>query len=190
MTATDNLTPFVIDSSFDVDTRSIEVRLSEAIAPGTLTPSSIQVTNTTSGETFISTNLTFNANHVLHVALPSLGDGNYSFKLPARSLEDAAGNTSSSAITLAAGQSFVLAGDADHDRDVDFNDLLRLAKNYGQSGKTFSQGDFNYDGVVDFNDLLILAKSYNATLSAAAAATATELPAPVARHRVAEELLS
>jgi hypothetical protein len=55
------------------------------------------------------------------------------------------------------------AGDANLDGVVNFADLLRLAKNYGQSpaGSAWYGGDFNYDGVVNFGDLLILAKNYN-----------------------------
>jgi hypothetical protein len=66
---------------------------------------------------------------------------------------------------------FVLAGDANRDRKVDFNDLVVLAQNYHSTGgKTFAQGDFNYDGNVDFNDLVILAQRYNTGLAAPAPA--------------------
>ena len=67
----------------------------------------------------------------------------------------------------------VFRGDADHDGTVNFNDLLAIARNYGQSGRTNSQGDANYDGAVDFNDLLILARSYNTTLATVPAAAAS-----------------
>jgi hypothetical protein len=64
---------------------------------------------------------------------------------------------------------YVLGADANHDRVVNFDDLLVLAKNYNKVGVTFDEGDFNYDGLVNFDDLLILAKSYNKVL---------ELPPP------------
>jgi parallel beta-helix repeat protein len=64
---------------------------------------------------------------------------------------------------------FHLSGDANHDRHVDFNDLVVLAQNYNQAQKTFSQGDFNYDSGTDFNDLVMLAQRYNTSLPAAAA---------------------
>jgi hypothetical protein len=69
---------------------------------------------------------------------------------------------------------FVLAGDANHDRTVDFNDLVPLAQNYNTfGGKVFVEGDFNHDGNVDFNDLVLLAQRYNTTLAPPPA------PAPV-----------
>lgn len=62
----------------------------------------------------------------------------------------------------------ILAGDANRDRRVDFADLLVLARNYNQSGRTYSEGNFDYssDGLVGFGDLLILAREYNGSLSA------------------------
>lgn len=58
-----------------------------------------------------------------------------------------------------------LAGDADLDLDVDFDDLLSLAQNYGISptAKTWRQGDFSYNSVVDFDDLLLLAQNYGSS---------------------------
>lgn len=57
---------------------------------------------------------------------------------------------------------FTLAGDANRDGVVGFDDLLTVARNYGGSGKTFSEGNFDYDpaGNVGFSDLLILARNY------------------------------
>lgn len=59
-----------------------------------------------------------------------------------------------------------LSADATLDGRVDFDDLLKLAQNYGASGSGigWSRGDFTYDGKVDFDDLLLLAQSYNAAL--------------------------
>jgi hypothetical protein len=59
---------------------------------------------------------------------------------------------------------FVLAGDADRDRDVDVNDLGILATNWQQSPRTFSQGDFDFSGTVDVNDLGILATRWQQQL--------------------------
>src|SRR6185503_20032473 len=70
---------------------------------------------------------------------------------------------------------FKLSGDANHDRAVNFTDLVWLAQNYGGSGKTWVQADFNGDGNVDFNDLVLLAQNYNKTL---AAPGAPAVPAP------------
>ncbi len=73
----------------------------------------------------------------------------------------------------------VLRGDANNDAAVDFDDLLVLAANYNQSGRSFSQGDSTYDGVVNFDDLLLLASRYNQSLPLAGS------PAPLAMHGVA-----
>jgi hypothetical protein len=61
---------------------------------------------------------------------------------------------------------FVLAGDANQDRQVNVGDLGALATNYGGSNKTYSQGDFNYDTIVNVGDLGILATNYGASLGA------------------------
>jgi hypothetical protein len=65
---------------------------------------------------------------------------------------------------------FLLRGDANHDREVGFGDLVIVAQNYGLSGKTFGDGDFSYDGSVGFEDLVILAQRYGLAAHASAAA--------------------
>jgi hypothetical protein len=64
---------------------------------------------------------------------------------------------------------YVLRGDLDGNRSVDFSDLLILAQNYGKLGLTFSQGNVNYDsyGRVNFDDLLIFAQQYRKSLAPA-----------------------
>jgi hypothetical protein len=57
-----------------------------------------------------------------------------------------------------------IAGDANLDRVVNFDDLLLLAQSYGGAGYWF-QGDFNYDGQVSFDDLLDLARQYGTSAS-------------------------
>ncbi|HEY7117150.1 MAG TPA: hypothetical protein VH475_11210, partial [Tepidisphaeraceae bacterium] len=60
---------------------------------------------------------------------------------------------------------FILSGDANRDRAVDFNDLVVLAQNYNVTGgKLWADGDFTGDANVDFNDLVTLAQQYNTTL--------------------------
>ena len=51
-------------------------------------------------------------------------------------------------------------GDADFSGAVEFNDLIALAQNYGETG-TWSGGDFNGDGLVNFVDLTQLAQNYD-----------------------------
>jgi hypothetical protein len=64
---------------------------------------------------------------------------------------------------------FVLAGDFNRDARVGFEDLLLLAANYGQTGRTHAQGDANYNGTVNFEDLLLLAARYNTVLASSLA---------------------
>ena len=80
--------------------------------------------------------------------------------------------TGASGVTLASDLSIdfhVLAGDLNRDRVVDFSDMLILAQNYGQTGKTFSQGNIDYssEGLVGFDDLLMLAQRYGTSLASA-----------------------
>jgi hypothetical protein len=132
-----------------------------------LSASSLQLTNLTTGQVVGGMSMQYEG-LVATFTFPGyaggvLPDGNYRAALPAGSVADTAGNRLAAAVSF---DFFVLAGDANHDRVVNFADLLTLAKNYGKSGLTWSQGDFNYDGNVNFADLLILAKSYNKSLPA------------------------
>jgi hypothetical protein len=53
-----------------------------------------------------------------------------------------------------------LAGDANINGAVGFEDLVVLAQNYNLAGKTWFDGDFTLNGTVDFQDLIILAQHY------------------------------
>jgi hypothetical protein len=97
-----------------------------------------------------------------------LADGDYRLTIPASWLTDAAGNPLAADYTF---DFFVLGGDGNHDRSVDFNDLVKLAQNYNTTGgKTYADGEFTGDGNVDFNDLVILAQHYNTSLPVPGAA--------------------
>jgi hypothetical protein len=92
-----------------------------------------------------------------------LPDGEYVLTVPAGFLHDTAGNPLASDVTF---DFAVLSGDANQDRVVDFNDLVRVAQHYNTTARmSYSDGDFNGDGAVDFNDLVILAQHYNTTLT-------------------------
>jgi hypothetical protein len=80
-----------------------------------------------------------------------LDDGNYTATLSG--IADPAGNPLADPAEL---DFFVLAGDANHDRVVNVDDLDLLAANWQGTDKTFAEGDFNYDGTVDSIDLGIL----------------------------------
>jgi hypothetical protein len=90
-----------------------------------------------------------------------LGDDDYLLRVKAAGVTDATGNAMAADHDL---PFFFLAGDADHDRDVDVNDLGVLASNWQQSPRTFSQGDFDYNGTVNVNDLGILASHWQQNL--------------------------
>jgi hypothetical protein len=103
--------------------------------------------------------ITFTGSLPFH-ALP---DGNYRLTLPDGSVEDEEGNELESAFAF---EFFVLAGDANHDREVNLVDLGILATNFGRSDRTFafSEGDFTYDGKVDLADLGVLAGNFGKAL--------------------------
>jgi hypothetical protein len=63
---------------------------------------------------------------------------------------------------------YTLAGDATLDQTVDVSDLGRLATNWQQTSRRWSQGNFNYDGVVDTSDLGILASNWQLSLAGGA----------------------
>lgn len=92
-----------------------------------------------------------------------LSDGNW--KLTGPGATDSAGNQSEPFDF----DFFVLAGDANRDRVVNFNDVLTVAQNYGTSNNSFSTGNFDYssNGLVDFGDLLIVAQNYNVSVPSA-----------------------
>jgi hypothetical protein len=57
-------------------------------------------------------------------------------------------------------------GDTNFDGQVDFIDLLTLARNYNaNSGRWWADGDFTFDGQVGFTDLLELARNYSPAAS-------------------------
>jgi MYXO-CTERM domain-containing protein len=71
---------------------------------------------------------------------------------------------------------YTVAGDANLDGTVNFDDLVKLAQNYDQTVSVtteswWTHGDFTYDGVVNFNDLVKLAQNYNTAVGAPAVPT-------------------
>jgi uncharacterized delta-60 repeat protein len=86
---------------------------------------------------------------------------------------------------------FFLTGDADHDRDVDVNDLGILASNWQQSPRTYSQGNFDYspDGLVAVNDLGLLASHWQQTLAPPSAPFSAPVQPSRTIKRMATEVL-
>jgi hypothetical protein len=105
----------------------------------------------------------FKFDQFLYGALPN---GEYQATINAAGVTDKAGNQLAANSVL---NFFYINGDADHDADVDINDLGILATNWQQSPRITSQGDFTYDGTVDVNDLGILATNWQQGIFAAPA---------------------
>lgn len=117
-----------------------------------------------------------NTNTATFLLPAPLADGNYQATLLASGITDAAGNPMVSNYTL---NFFFLAGDADHDRDVDNSDFGVFFAHFGQSsGVGFADGDFDYDGDVDNSDFGIFFSRFGSSLPqpapVAPAATQTE----------------
>lgn len=66
----------------------------------------------------------------------------------------------------------LLPGDLNYDGSVGFDDLLTLARHYGQGDATYEEGDVNGDGTVDFADLVALARNYGQSLDGGPSAVA------------------
>jgi hypothetical protein len=166
----------------------LDVQFSEDVAL-LLAAGSVRLTNTTTGQVVPqgAVAVTYDpSTRTAHFTFPGypggiLPDGVYQGSIVAGAAGDLFGN----AVAETPVSFFVLGGDANRDRTVNFADLLTLAKNYGQTGMTFAEGDFDYNGLVNFNDLLILARNYGKTLAAPLPAAA-----PVVAPATATALVS
>lgn len=61
---------------------------------------------------------------------------------------------------------YTLAGDANLDGTVNFQDLVAVIQNFNKTGRDWSQGNFTYSstGDVNFNDLVMVVQNFNQTL--------------------------
>jgi hypothetical protein len=173
--------PTVLSASYDQNApvstsggRYVAVRFSANVRDS-LDLSDITITNLTTGQNITPKSMPYD--DATNAAILYLGndvpDGNYALKLYAPGIfnnvgVELDGNADGSPGGDALLPFFSFGGDANRDRVVDFNDLVKLAQNYNSSGKTWADGDFTGDGNVDFNDLVILAQHYNTSLSGAA----------------------
>jgi hypothetical protein len=163
----DTVAPVLVAGTYDRDfSQDVTLTFNEALATQ-VTAAKLTLTNlTTSGTVGIKAVTYGGGNTTATIGfLPILlSNGRYALTMNANGLMDAAGNTLPQAVNV---QFTQLAGDANGDGTVGFDDLLIVAQNYNQNGKTFSQGNFNYDGsgIVDFSDLLLLAQNYGTALS-------------------------
>jgi hypothetical protein len=186
--------PEILSQSFDYQTREALVFTFDQDVSAFLSRKDYTLQNLTTGEDVPQSvgQLTYNltSNEATLLLTGQLPDGNYRLTIRASDIANAAGvPATGNGITF---DFFVRRGDANHDRSVDFNDLVALAQNYNTAGKTFIKGDFNYDSNVDFNDLVILAQRYNTTLAEPAVtggafvASASEFSADWAAAAMAE----
>lgn len=147
--------------------QSIDVQFSENI--GLITPSSLLLTNLTTGQIIPSSSMAVAfdaATNVAHFTFPgqpygALPDGEYHLTLEP-TYADAFGNAAADPFES---DIFSLAGDANHDRSVNSDDFNIFATNFGTSGNVFSGGDFNYDGLINSDDFNILATRFGVTLT-------------------------
>jgi ELWxxDGT repeat protein len=149
----------------------VEVEFDEIVDPRTVSGSDVLAQNLTNGTVVaaLTAVISMDGRHVTFTFTRTLGDGVYRFRLASNSISDVFGNLNVDALVYEGPETFFLAGDINRDRSVNFDDLLILAQNYGQTGRTFSQGNVNYsaDGLVDFDDLLLLAQRYGTSLFSA-----------------------
>ncbi len=162
----DTLAPSITVSSYDRDlTQRVTLAFDEAIS-NQVTTGDLTLTNTTTSATVGIQSATASGGNLVSTVVFSgglLANGRYTLSMATSAATDIAGNPLTAPLSL---QFVQLAGDANADGSVNFDDLLMIAQNYNTSGKNFSQGNFNYDGsgVVDFSDLLILAQNYSVSL--------------------------
>lgn len=188
----DQTAPAVVSSHFQFETgpQTVQLTFSEDVSHH-LDVNDFVLTNTTTGQIVpaASLHLSYDVAADRVTLRPINGntfaDGRYVLSAAAANITDWADRA------LAADVSFafdVLQGDLNRDRAVNFDDLLLLAQNYGQSGRTFSQGNLSYDptGQVNFDDLLIMAQRYGTTLAIAAPEKSAR---PSRRGRIADGMV-
>lgn len=177
----DTTAPSVVVSSFQpaTSTRNVQFQFSEDLH-NSLSPSSVTITLAGSQTPLHPVSFTYDlTTNTATFMLPPLPNGNYTATIGPAGAADAAGN----ALPQTQLDFFVLVGDLDLNRAVGFSDLVKVAQNYGASGKLYSEGDVNGDGKVNFADLVAIAQNYGATVPAAASAAPALTPKPAAISR-------
>lgn len=165
----DTLAPSIInaDYTYDFPGQRLTYIFNESLATS-IVPASLLLTNNTTNTVIPAANIavSFDVNNKAYFTFPgysygALPDGKYHVTFVAGSVTDKGGNP----LTLGAGYDFVvLSGDADHDNTVGFADLVKVAQNYGTTGKLWVDGDFTADGNVDFQDLVKIAQNYGVSI--------------------------
>jgi endo-1,4-beta-xylanase len=157
--------PTLENSGFQFDyAQAMRLEFSESILG--LNADDVTIMNITTGQALSMSNVWLQIQQIANKTVMTawftspLADGDYEIRTRDASGTDAVGYP----LPATSSEFFVLAGDANRDRRVDFADLLIVSQNYGQSGRAFSQGNFDYAGAVDFSDLLIVAQQFGAQL--------------------------
>lgn len=181
LVATADTRPLAVTmASFNYDQlpQSVSLTFNKDVS-ASLMPAALQVQDLTTGTMVTPADMSYDAttNTATFHFSDQLSDGRYRAVLSASSVADAGGNHLASDYSYSF---FFLSGDVDHDGTVDFNDLLILARHYGQMG-TYSHGDVNYDGQIDFKDLVLLARNFGHTLPQTAALHARHVMRPAVR---------
>ncbi len=144
------------------------VRFSEPVDAASVIATDLDVVHVRTGASLIASRVELSGDRRTATwYLPTNApDGEYTGTLPP-SRVSVAGQPLARSISVSGQQAYVLAGDFNRDRRVDFDDLLILASHYNQpSAATLADGDADLDGDVDFDDLLLLASRYNTTIPA------------------------
>ena len=160
----DHTAPTIAQFTHNVDQRTLNIRFTEHLGTSAAL-ADFKVTRDSDGLEVFPTAFNYDPElrRVTLTLPPNVPDGEFSVSVLENSVFDVAGNALNDALPM---NFHVLAGDANHDRSVDFADLLIVAQNYGQSNRTFSQGNVDYssDNLVSFYDLLIVAQRYGTSL--------------------------
>lgn len=191
----DTTPPTVALSYSNLAEQAVTIQFSESVA-GSFTASDLVLKNTTTNTTVAASDLTltslpgnaYKLTYKTGAATTPLPRGRYTLTI-AGTVTDGAGN----ALAATPAISFVVQpGDVTGDGKTDFSDLVILAQNYGQSGKTFAQGNVDYstDGKVDFNDLVLLAQAYGQSLGATVLAPVADAGLSMKRRNVAGDVLA
>jgi trimeric autotransporter adhesin len=161
----DTVGPTVSSGTFLFDTfQGIQLSFAENVG-GVVASAQINSTNLDTSQTGFTLAFDTYAGNVATFRYTGgiLPDGDYEASLVAASVQDVAGNGAVGSLLTSF---FVLAGDWNRNREVDFADLLRVVQFYDlPSGQTWNTADFDYDGATTFSDLLIATQQYGKILT-------------------------
>ncbi|MFT3784769.1 MAG: Calx-beta domain-containing protein [Tepidisphaeraceae bacterium] len=190
-----NPAPTLVSSAFAFETSQALAMVFDQDVSGSLEPADLVITNTTTNTVVDASGYALQLSAAGSATTATLQfssvlpDGMYSVSIAPNSIHAPNGPGNESAINAGF---HVLVGDFDRDGTVNFNDLLILAANYGQSGRTFSQGnaDYSADGTVAFSDLLQLASRYGTKLFSNVAVAAPSVTSSTVQKDANDDVLA